>query len=192
MGRTMIAALIATGMLAGCTDWREGEETVAACLERFAPKKGADDPLANDPGVWVPSYTYDITKLDGLLEFGRDVMEGGGTTRIVASTSGSPHQGLLQQERDRFDGTPATAAGAVLLIDDPALYKVRGEPGLYRDLLRQGCERQRAGMRLINWQFTRADQLVNGELPPSRLKAAERRAMQKHIKPAFSIEDLLP
>lgn len=63
MGRTMIAALISMGMLSGCTDWREGEERVEACVQRFALKNGAVDPLDDSPHQWVPSYTYDVTEL---------------------------------------------------------------------------------------------------------------------------------
>ena len=190
MGRTIIAVLIATGMLAGCTDWREGEETAEACVERFALKKGAVHPLADDPSQWVPSYTYDVTKMGGegiraLIKSTEDGAEPG-TDGVSLVGSGSS-----QAARDKFADLPATKAGAVFLADDPSLYKVRGKPGLHRDLLRQGCEGQREGMRLINWQFSREEVLVDGELPKPRMTAAQMREIEKIIdKP--SIKDLTP
>jgi hypothetical protein len=192
MGSSIIATLIAMAMLAGCTDWREGDETVEACMKRHALKVGAVDPLADDPGIWVPAYTYDITKLENASAFGKEVRKRGGTYRFVGSTEGSkPDDGIMQRERDRLEDTSATAAGAVIGVTDPSLYKVRGKPSLYRDLLRQGCEGQRAGMRLVSMSFYREDALADGELPLPEMTATQRREIiDKFNKPL--IKDPLP
>ncbi|MFN9634299.1 MAG: hypothetical protein ACK554_12815, partial [Erythrobacteraceae bacterium] len=170
MGRTIIAAFIALGMLAGCTDWREGEETFEACEKRFALKKGAVHPLADDPGQWVASFTYDITKLggEGIRALVKTAKDGAEPGTVGLSVVGS---GSSQIVRDKFADLPATEAGAVLMADDPSLYKVRGKPSLYRDLLRQGCEGQRAGMRLVSMSFYREDALADGELPLPEMTA---------------------
>ncbi|WP_301749573.1 hypothetical protein [uncultured Erythrobacter sp.] len=186
MGRTMIAALIAMGMLTGCTDWREGSETVEACLKRLAPKKDVVDPLHNSPHQWVPSYTYDVTKLApealrSLIKVSQTKGQTEGITVLEGSSS--------QKARDDFHDRPATKEGLLLIADDPALYKVRGRPGLYRELIRQGCDGQRAGMRLINWSAARADLMVDDKFP-SGPTAAEIRAVQELDRP--KIKDLIP
>ncbi len=188
MGRTMIAALIATGLLTGCTDWREGSETVEACLKRLAPKKGAVDPLDDSPHQWVPSYTYDITKMGGdrVRELIKTAEHDAKPGTVGVSVAGS---GSSQAARDKFADLPATETGAVLMADDPSLYKVRGKPGLHSSLVKQGCEGQRAGMRLISFTFTREDALVDGEFPQPKIKPSE---LRKIIKPAISTEDILP
>ena len=191
MGRTMIAALIATGMLAGCTDWREGEETVEACVKRHALKEGAVDPLADDPGVWVPAYTYDITKLEGSAEFLREMAGRGGNVSVVLTNSGKDNAVATRDAIDQFDDTPATEAGLVVLTDDGSFYKVRGKPSRYSVLLRQGCEGQRTGMRLVRMSFYREDALVDGEIPPPEMTATQRREIiDKLNKPL--IKDPLP
>ena len=190
MGRTMIAVLIAMGILTGCNDWREGEETVEACLKRLAPKKGAVDPLEDSPHRWVPSYTYDITKMDGegIQALVRTAEDGAEPGTIGVSVVGT---GSSQAARDKFDDMPATASGAMLLADDPSLYKIRGKTDKYRALLRHGCEGQRSGMRLLNWQAAREDVLIDGELPKLPMSAAQMRAIQNKIdKP--SIKDMMP
>jgi hypothetical protein len=189
MGRTIIAALIAMGMLTGCTDWREGEETVEACEKRFALKKGAVHPLADDPGQWVASFTYDITKLggEGIRALVKTAKDGAEPGTVGLSVVGS---GSSQIVRDKFADLPATEAGAVLMADDPSLYKVRGKHGLHSDLVRQGCEGQRAGMRLISWQAAREDALVDGDLPKLPMSVAQLREFQNKFEKPL-IKDIL-
>lgn len=185
MGRTMIAAMTMLA-LTGCSDWREGEESVEACMKRFALKEGAVHPLADDMSQWVPSYTYDVTKL--APEQLRALLKGSGGTgqpEGIAVLGGSSSQ----KARDNFHDRPATKEGLLLLTDDPALYKVRGKPGLHRNVIRQGCEGQRAGMRLINWSAARSDFMIDDKLP-SGPTAAEIRAVQELDRP--KIKDLLP
>ncbi|MBU2588924.1 MAG: hypothetical protein KJ872_12525 [Alphaproteobacteria bacterium] len=159
-------------------------------MSRHAPKKGAIDLLQDDPGVWVPAYTYDITKMEDPHAFGREVQKRGGSFQWVGWKPGrKPPESALQGQRARWEDTPATFEGAVLLAGDPGLYKVRGKPGLYRTLVRQGCEGQRLGMRLRTFSFTREEALVDGKLPSTRMHASE---MRKLVKPAISTEDLLP
>lgn len=188
MGRTMIAALISMGMLSGCTDWREGEERVEACVQRFALKNGAVDPLDDSPHQWVPSYTYDITKMgvEGIRALVKTAEDGAKPGTVGVSLVGS---GSSQVARDNFADLPVTEAGVVLMADDPSLYKVRGKPGIHRDLIRQGCESQRAGMRLISWSAARADLMVDDKLPAGPT-AAEIRAVQELDRP--KIKDLIP
>lgn len=95
----------------------------------------------------------------------------------------------MQKARDDFHDRPATEAGLLLMADDPSLYKVRGKAGLHRDLIRQGCEGQRAGMRLISWSAARADLMVDDKLPAGPT-AAEIRAVQDLDRP--KIKDLIP
>lgn len=185
MGRTMFAAMSVLA-LTGCRDWREGEETVEACMQRFVLKGGAADQLENDRNQWVPSYTYDVTKV--APEQLRTVIKsvgGTGQPEAIAELEGS----LSQKERDDFHDMPATEEGLLLLGGDPSLFKVRGKPGLHRDLVRQGCEGQRAGMRLISWSAARADFMKDGKLP-SGPSAAVIRAAQELDRP--KIKDLLP
>ena len=192
MGRTMIAAMTML-TLAGCakTDWREGVETVEACMKRHAPKEGAADPLADDPGVWVPAYTYDITRMEDQPALIKQLADGGGRITLVASSDGSNNTRAARKAIDAFEDTPPTEAGAVVVTDDPVLYKVRRKPGLYRDLVRQGCEGQRAGMRLVRFSFYREDALVDGELPRTEMSTAQMREIIENTRP-FQIEDLLP
>lgn len=188
MGRTMLAAMTVLA-LTGCSDWREGEEGVEACLQRFAAKKGAVAPLADDTDQWVPSYTYDITKIKDPHAFGSEVKKRGGTFSWMGWQGSRPPEQQFQRARAKLEDQPATDAGAVVLAGDPGLYKVRGRPGLNRDLLRQGCEGQRPGMRLIRWQATRAGSIKGGTLPSSPI-AAEIPAVQELDR--TKIKDPLP
>ncbi len=187
MGRTMIAALIAMGMLTGCTDWREGPETVEDCVKRTAPKQVVRDLLYDDPGQWVPFYTYDVTKMRAKNL--RDLINSSDPKARAAGSEETAGEVSEIKAREGFGDKPTSKRGVLVFEEGRAHFKMRGKPRLYRELIRQGCEGQRAGMRLVSFTFTREDALVDGELPQPEIKPSE---LRKIVKPAISTEDILP
>ncbi|WP_416831738.1 MAG: hypothetical protein ACMUJI_01755 [Erythrobacter sp.] len=184
MRNLVFVALSFATLLAGCdtfepgADWREGIESAEDCVARL--KKAEQASLIRDTDVWVPYYTYDITKLDPkrtqeLIKIPEGEDEDATSGIMVVSGGDS------QEARDEFADRPATKAGMILFADDPSLYKVRGEPTLYRDALRQGCEAQESGMRLVSWGAARESALVDGELPKSDITSADLRRLKETL-----------
>ncbi len=179
----MILRLLAIGAasiaLVGCDglstgpDWREGDESVTDCLNRLSNQRTTRPRMESDESTWIPSFTYDITYISPHDFRSLTRLENGETpaTLITVVSEGSS----TQAARDRFADTPAVIQGAILSVDDPALYKVRGEADLHRNLKRQGCERQISGMRLISYRFTTEASLVDGELPTLPISNAHQR-----------------
>ncbi|MEM7664583.1 MAG: hypothetical protein AAF250_01885 [Pseudomonadota bacterium] len=153
---TLSASLASLMLLPACslfddTDKREGKESVAACEKRLSKwQKEAEDELSA-ASSFVPTYTYDITKMEledvqELIVTGSDELAG---QRNMAATN------VTSTAVDNFMAEAVDEKGSFFMGRDPALYRVRGEPRPGDEVLSAGCERQKAGMRLIDISFTR-------------------------------------
>ena len=148
-------ALLATALvtLAGCDilfpeDTRLGVETVDACVARVEADlriKFAQEGFGVMP-AWLPTYTYDITKLslEDIQELSVSASDEVKGTRLDQSTNqtSTAVDAFMQQDVDE--------AGAFFLGRDPALYRVRGKAIASDAVISAGCERQRGNMRLID------------------------------------------
>lgn len=145
-------AITALAALSGCEllfpeDKREGAETLEACLARVAATQRDLLAEAAAEDVLVPTYTYDITKvsledLQALTVAGADETAGSRERRQTNEASTAV---------DNFMATPVDEKGAFYMGRDPALYRVRGEAIAAGEIAEAGCERQKSGMRLINF-----------------------------------------
>lgn len=146
---TAIAALTA---LSGCNllfpeDSRVGVEEEGKCAARVLAETdlGKFDIQEGDRAFYVPTYTYDITKL-GLEEIQKlsrssfDETEGARLNRATNTTATAV---------DIFMAEAVDENGAFFMATDPALYRVRGKPQRLADIAAAGCARQQADMRLI-------------------------------------------
>ena len=161
MRRGLLILTVCAVALGGCNpmdmlfpeDPRLGEEPVYMCVGRVRADMTyeAYQELENAPGRFVPTYTYDITRLDleavqGLLAKGADETAG---TR------------LMQQNNDtgaaveRFKRMSVDEKGALFLGREPALYRVRGRAQPANTILESGCERQEPNMRLVEVTWSR-------------------------------------
>jgi len=153
----LFALLLPSCALFDNSDPREGAESVEACLARTASLKRDEVFDTIDEGdLWVPTFTYDVTKADfdtikELSVTGADETAG---TRLNLATNES------STARARFLAEPVDEKGAFFLAHDPALYRVRGEPLLLDEIIPAGCERQQDGMRLTKVEFARLEQTV--------------------------------
>ncbi|GMN01557.1 hypothetical protein [Erythrobacter sp. MTPC3] len=151
---TCLAALPACSLFDD-SDPREGAENVNACVARFTGAMSAQfrtnfDRL--DTGVWSPTYTYDVTKMDlenlqALMVEGSDESAG---RRLTASTN------EVSTAVAQFNAMPVDEKGAFFMGRDPALYRVRGEPAPKDKLIAAGCERQQSNMRLVRLDWAPA------------------------------------
>ena len=144
--------------LGGCSllfpeDPRLGEEPELECMGRVRTSMTyqESEELRNQPGLWVPTYTYDVTKLDlaaikGLSVPGTDETAG---TRLMRQTN------RTSTAVARFMTMEVTAKGAFFLGRDPALYRVRGMAQPLEQVLKSGCARQQSNMRLIKVSWER-------------------------------------
>ena len=154
------ASLAALAALSGCDllfpeDPRVGEEAQQACVSRVEGAlrlelKALD---AEPDAAFVPTYTYDITKLgleeiQALSQSRFDETEG---SRLNRATN------MTDTAVEIFMAEPVDENGAFFMATDPALYRVRGEAAAFADIIAQGCERQQADMRLIDVDFAAAD-----------------------------------
>lgn len=145
-----ILALVA---LSGCDllfpeDPRLGEEEADSCVTRVGHAMRLKLAAAGGDGntVWVPTYTYDITKLslDAIKELSASGFAETKGTRLNQSTNET------STAFDVFMDTEVDENGAFFLGHEPALYRVRGRSGRYDDLIAAGCARQQENMRLID------------------------------------------
>ena len=128
------------------TDWREGVEGAEACMQRLDGWEEQAAIAAAANLLYVPTYTYDITKLDldaiqALVTDGSDETAG---ARRMARTNETG------TARSQFEGQPVDEDGAFFMGADPALYRVRGAAQRLEAITAAGCERQQANMRLID------------------------------------------
>lgn len=157
--KAVLTLSVAVLSLSGCSylfpeDSRIGEEALDACLARVASeRRDTVFDSIDDGALWVPTYTYDVTKLDldSIKEpsiSGHDETEGTRITLTTNETSTAVDQ-FMQQSVDED--------GAFFMGRDPALYRVRGEALPLDEIISAGCKRQRANMRLIKVDFARHD-----------------------------------
>ncbi|MEL7189569.1 MAG: hypothetical protein AAGK17_08470 [Pseudomonadota bacterium] len=146
-------------ILPGCSllfdeDWREVAEDTDGCIARMASTTSARDfrNAGIDSGTWVPTYTYDVTKLDldaikALSVLGSEETSG---SRLMLSTNET------STASDQFMAQSVDEKGAFFLAKDPALYRVRGVPQPHDEIVRAGCEKQQDGMRLIAFSVAKS------------------------------------
>jgi len=147
--------------LSGCNilfpeDPRVGEEGEGACVSRVEEAlliefAGID---SDQDTIWVPTYTYDITKLglegmQALSQSRSDEVAGTDLDRSTNETSTAV---------DAFMAQPVDENGAFFLGRDPALYRVRGAPERFDEAIAAGCARQQTNMRLIDVDLAPASQ----------------------------------
>lgn len=151
------AAMVSLAALSGCElfndeDPRVGVEGVEACLKRVANKSRSEEFDALDDGaLWVPTYTYDVTKLEleAIQQLSVSYNDETSGTRINQTTN-ETSTAVAQ-----FMQQPVDEDGAFFMGRDPALYRVRGAPVQLSDVITSGCERQLPNMRLIEVEFSR-------------------------------------
>ncbi len=160
----MRAALLSLGMLVtlpGCSllfpeDPRVGDEPLAMCQERLQRElpTNVKFELGQLEGEWVPTYTFDISKLSLDEIQALSVAENDETlgTRMTLNTNEN------STAREQFMQMSVTEDGALFLTGNPALYRVRGEPVEADQLIASGCESQQTNMRFISlsWEQPRA------------------------------------
>ena len=144
--------------LSGCSllfpeDKRLGVEPEGECIGRVRTSLTyqQSEALRAASGQWVPSFTYDVTKLDfeaikQLMVPGSDQTAG---TRLMQQTN------RTNAAVERFMAMEVSEKGAFFMGRDPALYRVRGKPQPASDILASGCARQQEDMRLIAVTWTR-------------------------------------
>ncbi|MEM6857819.1 MAG: hypothetical protein AAF559_08100 [Pseudomonadota bacterium] len=144
--------------LSGCSllfpeDERLGEEPQGECTGRVRTSLTYEqsEELRTASGQWVPSFTYDVTKVDfeaikKLMVPGSDQTAG---TRLMQQTN------RTNAAVERFMAMEVSEKGAFFMGRDPALYRVRGKPQAASDILASGCQRQQQDMRLIDVTWTR-------------------------------------
>jgi len=153
MIRPVVAALACLAALSGCSvifpeDPRLGAEGESACITRVEEAlliefAGID---SEQDTIWVPTFTYDITKLgldeiQALSQSSSDEVVGTDLVRSTNETSTAV---------DAFMAQPVDEGGSFLLGRDPALYRVRGAPVRFDEAIAGGCARQQSNMRLID------------------------------------------
>jgi len=147
-------------------DWREGAESAENCAKRIAGKLEVKEVLAQSDGVYVPTYTFDITKMD--LEAMQELIVPGSD-----ETAGSRGQAATNETSTavaNFMARPVDEKGAFFLGNNPALYRVRGEAQAQDNLIAAGCARQQASMRLIQISTQRA---TSGAASPTNSESQE-------------------
>lgn len=152
-----LPAIVALVALSGCEllfpeDPRLGTESVKACTARVESdlRLKLEENGFEDSPVWLPTYTYDITKLSlediqSLSSSRSDETQG---TRLDKATN------MTSTAVDAFMQQQVDEEGAFFLGHDPALYRVRGEAIATDAVIAAGCERQLANMRLIDIDLT--------------------------------------
>lgn len=144
--------------LGGCSllfpeDWRDVAEDTDACVSRMASTTSVRD-FSNagiNSGMWVPTYTSDITKLEldalqRLTVAGSDANAG---RRNMANTNETT------TAVDQFMTQTVDEKGAFFLGQDPALFRVRSDIQPHDNIVRAGCEKQQDGMRLIAFSLAK-------------------------------------
>ena len=146
---TTLGALAFVALLPACDlidppDWRIGEEPVSECTQRLAGWDSNLDVASGAQQVYVPTFTYDITKMD-LESIQALIGEGDETagSRTMASTNET------STAIADFKSLPVDDNGAFFLGNDPAMFRVRGGAQPFENIAQAGCERQQANMRLI-------------------------------------------
>lgn len=132
MGRTMIAALIAVGMLSGCNDVQSDAWPIAsvdACQEQMA------DMRADFEGGAVTG-TFVYSAADG--EDFRSLLP---EDLAAAGVAGSAVFGNGEVARRAFLSEPAGGAPEILSIDPRSLVKIGHGPAKAEQVIASGCGR---------------------------------------------------
>ena len=123
------------------------------CQEMIKTYQESEE-LRTVTGLWIPTYTYDVTKLDfaaiqALSVPGTDETAG---TRLMQETN------RTQAAVERFMNMDVSEKGAFFLGREPALYRVQGKAQPASQILASGCARQQPDMRLfaVSWKQARS------------------------------------
>lgn len=154
---TLYVVMASFALLPACSlfddsDWREGDEAAEECAKRMSGKLEFKQALMQSEGRFIPTYTFDITKME--LEAMQELIVPGSD-----ETAGSRGMAATNENStaiDAFMERPVDEKGAFFLGHNPALYRVRGQPKPLEDVIASGCARQMAGMRLTNITLQRA------------------------------------
>ncbi|MDJ0977531.1 MAG: hypothetical protein QNI87_03265 [Erythrobacter sp.] len=155
--RAQLCLPFAALALGGCSllfpeDPRVGDEDEGVCQGRVRTSLTyqQSEELRTSSGLWVPTFTYDVTKLDlaaikALTVPGTDDTAG---TRLMQETN------RTSTAVERFMQMEVDQKGAFFLGRDPSLYRVRGQAQPSTQILKSGCARQQENMRLIavSWE----------------------------------------
>jgi len=138
--------------LGGCDlifpgDPRVGEEPVEACVGRLNADIDMFDfrELSGTDGIFVPTYTFDITKLR--FEAKQDLIQPGADETLGSRLMSQTNEASTAMAA--FMAADVDEKGAFFFGVKPALWRVRGEPLPHADILKAGCEKQGADMRLL-------------------------------------------
>ncbi len=130
-------------------DWREVEETAEECVARLSGKLEVRQLLEAAEGQVVPTYAFDITKME-LMAINEMIVPPSGNSRGSLRTSAF---GATAPPVAAFMELSVTEDGAFYFGDDPSLYRVRGEAVLGDQVLASGCAMQKPGMRFISFKL---------------------------------------
>ena len=134
-------------------DWREGVEEAAECEKRVGKKRKVKQLLAAAEGDVLPTFTFDITKMD-LNAINEMIVPASGDERGSLRTSAF---GATAPPVEAFMALDVTEAGAFYFGDDPSLYRVQGPSALpASEILAAGCAMQKADMRLTGFTLETA------------------------------------
>ncbi len=149
--RSLLPILIALP-LAGCDlfddkDWREGTESAEECTARVAKKLEVKQLIEATDGNVLPTFTFDITKMD-LNAINEMIVPASGNQRGSLRTSAF---GATAPPVEAFMALDVSEAGAFYFGDDPSLYRVQGKVLTADEIVPAGCAMQKTGMRLTGF-----------------------------------------
>ncbi|MEL6876727.1 MAG: hypothetical protein AAGL68_01345 [Pseudomonadota bacterium] len=137
------------------SDPREGTESAEDCAERLSGQleiRQAIQAAEAVDGEVVPTYTFDITKMD-LTAINEMIVPASENERGSLRTSAF---GATAPPVEAFMELEVTEAGAFYFGENPSLYRVRGAALAADAILQTGCERQQPNMRLTGFTLTNA------------------------------------
>ncbi len=130
-------------------DWREGDEAAEECAARLSGKLEVKQLLEAAEGQVVPTYAFDITKME-LMAINEMIVPASGDSRGSLRTSAF---GATAPPVAAFMELSVTEDGAFYFGEDPSLYRVRGRALPGDQVLATGCAMQKPGMRLISFKL---------------------------------------
>ena len=154
MGRTMIAAVMATGLLSGCSVAESEIESPVECVERWADRV---DPLSRvaggDPSLTLfPTYTYDVSAMDPIalrrrIGAGEPFDPAKPQAKMIIAIGGG------QSSYDDWLARKVGEAGAYFESGEVQVLRERGQPVPVSELTAQGCAKSAENLRLIRIDF---------------------------------------
>ena len=154
MGRTMIAVLIVTGILAGCSIAQGKGESPAECVERWADRmKPLAQIAAEDPSLKLfPTYTYDVGAMDpqalgDRIGAGKPFDPSDRQVQMTIAIGGD------QASYDKWLSRKVGEEGAYFESGEVQVLRERGQPVPFSELAAQGCAKSADNLRLVRIDF---------------------------------------